>query len=238
MGGLPRGSSSYLPPQQPGDPLVGSVLKRVSSPRAESRLILNGCAVAGLTGSGVARAAASIFSSACARPLGLRQSASLAGPRRIRAREIAAWMMRSAKGATMAVARGTKTVARRWSSWSAGQPVQLVLRPHRLGPIYSQDEFVREPVCPDTHQGGEAERDRRPCRPPREAPTRRRIPLSNPSKRLEFHMAAIALHYTYYNFCRIHRPSKITPAMAAKTTPNKWSVEELVILLDVVQAAA
>jgi hypothetical protein len=31
---------------------------------------------------------------------------------------------------------------------------------------------------------------------------------------------------------------KITPAMAAGVTPHKWSVEELVMLLDVLQAAA
>lgn len=58
------------------------------------------------------------------------------------------------------------------------------------------------------------------------------------SKKLEFHVAAVALHYTYYNFCRIHQTLKITPAMAAGVTPHKWSVEELVMLLDVESLAA
>ncbi len=58
------------------------------------------------------------------------------------------------------------------------------------------------------------------------------------SKNLDNHAAAVAIHYCHYNFCRIHQSVKGTPAMAAKVTPHKWSVRELVSLLDLQQAAA
>jgi IS1 family transposase len=35
------------------------------------------------------------------------------------------------------------------------------------------------------------------------------------SKKLENHIAAISLHFMYYNFCRIHQTLRVTPAMAA-----------------------
>jgi len=37
----------------------------------------------------------------------------------------------------------------------------------------------------------------------------------------------------YYNFGRIHKTLKITPAMAAGLSDHAWSLEELVGLLDV-----
>jgi IS1 family transposase len=51
------------------------------------------------------------------------------------------------------------------------------------------------------------------------------------SKKLENHEAAIALHYMYYNFCRIQSTLRVTPAMEAGLTNRVWSVEELVGLL-------
>lgn len=52
------------------------------------------------------------------------------------------------------------------------------------------------------------------------------------SKKLENHWAAVALHFMYYNWCRIHGSLRITPAMAAGIARHPWSVAELVRLLD------
>jgi IS1 family transposase len=51
------------------------------------------------------------------------------------------------------------------------------------------------------------------------------------SKKVENHEAAIALHYMYYNFSRIHQSLRVTPAMAAGITDHIWSLEEIVNLL-------
>jgi IS1 family transposase len=52
------------------------------------------------------------------------------------------------------------------------------------------------------------------------------------SKKLENHEAAIALHYMHYNFCRIHKTLRVTPAMEAGLTEHVWAIEELVSLLE------
>ncbi len=39
--------------------------------------------------------------------------------------------------------------------------------------------------------------------------------------------AALALHFAYYNFCRVHRTVKMTPAMAAGITDRVWTLAEL-----------
>jgi IS1 family transposase len=52
------------------------------------------------------------------------------------------------------------------------------------------------------------------------------------SKKIENHMHAIALHYMYYNFCRIHKTLRCTPAMEAGVTKKLWSIEDIVALLD------
>jgi len=51
------------------------------------------------------------------------------------------------------------------------------------------------------------------------------------SKKLENHVAAVALHFMHYNFCRIHQTLRITPAMAAGVAKSPWTVEDLVGLL-------
>jgi transposase-like protein/IS1 family transposase len=48
------------------------------------------------------------------------------------------------------------------------------------------------------------------------------------SKKLENHRAAIALHFAYYNFCRIHQSLRITPAMEAGITARVWTIRDLV----------
>jgi IS1 family transposase len=52
------------------------------------------------------------------------------------------------------------------------------------------------------------------------------------SKKLENHGHAVALHYMYYNFIRIHKTLRVTPAMEAGIADHVWSFEELLALLD------
>jgi len=47
------------------------------------------------------------------------------------------------------------------------------------------------------------------------------------SKKLENFKAAVALHFGYYNFVRVHRSLRMTPAMAGGVTNHIWTVEEL-----------
>ena len=51
------------------------------------------------------------------------------------------------------------------------------------------------------------------------------------SKKLENHVASIALHYMHYNYCRIHQTLRVTPAMAAGLSDRVWSISDLVCLL-------
>jgi len=52
------------------------------------------------------------------------------------------------------------------------------------------------------------------------------------SKKVENHAAGIALHYMYYNFCRIHQSLRVTPAMEAGVTDHVWDVSEIAALLE------
>ena len=56
------------------------------------------------------------------------------------------------------------------------------------------------------------------------------------SKKLDNHMAAIALHFMHYNFARPHmtlaNPYPRTPAMAAGIADHIWSMTEIAALLD------
>ena len=47
------------------------------------------------------------------------------------------------------------------------------------------------------------------------------------SKKWENHWAALCLHFAYYNFCRIHRTIRVTPAMQAGITGRVWDIAEL-----------
>ena len=51
------------------------------------------------------------------------------------------------------------------------------------------------------------------------------------SKKLENHVAMIAIFYLHYNFCRVHQTLRITPAMAAGVSDHVWEISELVGLL-------
>ncbi len=52
------------------------------------------------------------------------------------------------------------------------------------------------------------------------------------SKKVENHAHAVALYFLHYNFARIHKTLRVTPAMQAGLTDHVWSVEEIVGLLD------
>jgi IS1 family transposase len=50
------------------------------------------------------------------------------------------------------------------------------------------------------------------------------------SKKFENHAAMVAVHFLYYNFARIHKTLRITPAMAAGLSDHVWRLEEIVLL--------
>ncbi len=52
------------------------------------------------------------------------------------------------------------------------------------------------------------------------------------SRKIENHAAAVALYYFAYNFIKIHRTLRMTPAMGARVTDRLWEVSDLVELLE------
>ena len=58
--------------------------------------------------------------------------------------------------------------------------------------------------------------------------SRRHTRLTNAfSKEWEKHHAGLALWFAYYNFCRVHRTLRVTPAMEAKVMDHVWTLREL-----------
>jgi len=63
--------------------------------------------------------------------------------------------------------------------------------------------------------------------------TRRFTRLTNAfSKKVENHAHSVALFAMYYNFVRIHKTLKVTPAMAAGVTSRLWEVGDIVNVLE------
>lgn len=52
------------------------------------------------------------------------------------------------------------------------------------------------------------------------------------SKKVENLSYAVALHFMYYNFCRIHQTLRVTPAIEAGITDHVWDVKEILALLN------
>ncbi|MEL6980071.1 MAG: IS1 family transposase [Pseudomonadota bacterium] len=52
------------------------------------------------------------------------------------------------------------------------------------------------------------------------------------SKKFQNHVHALALYFAFYNFIRIHKTLKVTPAMAAGITDRLWSMEDVVAEID------
>jgi IS1 family transposase len=51
------------------------------------------------------------------------------------------------------------------------------------------------------------------------------------SKKLENHGHMVALYFMHYNYCRVHKTLRVTPAMEAGLTDHLWAIEELIELL-------
>ena len=51
-------------------------------------------------------------------------------------------------------------------------------------------------------------------------------------KRVENHMAAIALHFMYHNFAKVDQSNRTTPAMAAGVTARPWDINDIIKLAD------
>ena len=47
------------------------------------------------------------------------------------------------------------------------------------------------------------------------------------SKKLDNHIHALALYFMFYNFCRIHKSLRVTPAMAAGVSDTVWTLENI-----------
>lgn len=58
------------------------------------------------------------------------------------------------------------------------------------------------------------------------------------SKKIENHALSVALHYMHYNFCRVHKTLRVTPAMEAGVTNHIWTVDEIVALVEQAEAQA
>ena len=56
------------------------------------------------------------------------------------------------------------------------------------------------------------------------------------SKKVENHQYAVALHFMYYNFARVHQTLRVSPAMAAGVSDRLWSVEDIVGLVEAQEA--
>ena len=54
------------------------------------------------------------------------------------------------------------------------------------------------------------------------------------SKKLENHMHAISFYFMVYNFVKIHKSIKTTPAMAAGVTDFLWDMEDIVLMMDTI----
>lgn len=52
------------------------------------------------------------------------------------------------------------------------------------------------------------------------------------SKKFENHMHMVALYTVFYNFCRIHKTLRVTPAMEANLTDHVWDMEDIITVMD------
>jgi len=52
------------------------------------------------------------------------------------------------------------------------------------------------------------------------------------SKKIQNHIHSVAMYMMFYNFCRIHKTLRVTPAMQAGVADHVWSIEEMVGLLN------
>src|SRR5258707_14623694 len=58
------------------------------------------------------------------------------------------------------------------------------------------------------------------------------------SKKVENHAHSVALFALYYNFVRIHKTLRTTPAMAANVTERLWEMGDIVDVLEAWEASS
>src|ERR1700724_3846247 len=56
------------------------------------------------------------------------------------------------------------------------------------------------------------------------------------SKKVENHCHALALYFVFYNFVRIHKTLRMTPAMAGGISDRLCSVDDIVALIDATES--
>ena len=52
------------------------------------------------------------------------------------------------------------------------------------------------------------------------------------SKKVENHAHAVALHFMYCNFCKLHKAHRLTPAMVAGVTNRLWELADIAALVE------
>jgi hypothetical protein len=52
------------------------------------------------------------------------------------------------------------------------------------------------------------------------------------SKKIDNHIYARSLYFVFYNFCRVHKSLRVSPAMAAGVADRLWSMEDVVAMID------
>ena len=52
------------------------------------------------------------------------------------------------------------------------------------------------------------------------------------SKKIQNHAAMVAIYAIHYNFARIHKTLRITPAMAAGLSESTWTLEDIIAMAD------
>ena len=55
------------------------------------------------------------------------------------------------------------------------------------------------------------------------------------SKKLENHMHAVSFYFMVYNFVKIHKTIKTTPAMEAGVTTYLWEMKDIVMMMDTME---
>ncbi len=52
------------------------------------------------------------------------------------------------------------------------------------------------------------------------------------SKKIDNHCHALALYFVFYNFVKIHKSLRVTPAMKAEVEDRAWEMDDILALID------
>lgn len=58
------------------------------------------------------------------------------------------------------------------------------------------------------------------------------------SKKIDSHIHALSLYFVFYNFVRVHKSLRMSPAMAAGIADGLWSMEDIAALIEANEAPA